>query len=129
MTHPNEDLYRKGFEAFQKGDIETVKNQFTDDIVWHVAGRGPFAGDYKGSEEVIGVFGRQAEATGGTFQLELHDVFANDEHAVALVRATAQRNGKSLDDRGVHVVHLRDGKIAESWFHVMDQYAADEFFA
>jgi ketosteroid isomerase-like protein len=129
MAHPNEDLYRKGFEAFQTGDIETVKNQFTDDIVWHVAGRGPFAGDYKGSEEVIGVFGRQAEATGGPVQLALPEVLANEAHAVAHVRATAQRTGTSHADRGVHVVHLRDGKIAESWFHVMDQYAADEFFA
>lgn len=129
MAHPNEDLYRRGFEAFQKGDVETLKDHFADDIVWHVAGRGPFAGDYKGWGEVIGLFGKQVEATGGTLKLELHDLFANDEHAVALVRTTAQRNGKSLDDRGVHVVHLRDGKIAESWFHFMDQYEVDEFFA
>jgi ketosteroid isomerase-like protein len=129
MAHPNEDLYRQGFEAFQKGDTETLKNHFTDDIVWHVAGRGPFAGDHKGWEEVIGLFGRQMEATGGTLKLELHDLFADDEHAVALVRTTAERNGKRLDDSGVHVVHIRDGRLAESWFHVMDQYRVDEFFA
>jgi uncharacterized protein len=129
MAHPNEELYREGFEAFQKGDTETVKGQFADDIVWHVGGRSPFAGDYKGSEEVIGLFGRQMEATGGTFKLELHDLLANDEHVVALVRTTAERNGKTLNQPGVHVVHIRDGKLAESWFHPSDQYAADEFFA
>lgn len=129
MAHPNEELYRRGFEAFQKGDMETLKDHFSDDIVWHVAGRSPFAGDYKGWGEVMGLFGRQVEATGGTLKLELHDLFANDEHAVALVRTTAQRNGKALDDPGVHVVHIRDGKLAESWFHAMDQYAVDEFFA
>jgi ketosteroid isomerase-like protein len=129
MSHPNEDLYRKGFEAFQKGNTEALKDHFADDIVWHVAGRSPFAGDYKGRGEVMALFGRQMEATGGTLKLELHDLFANDEHAVALVRTTAERNGKTLDDAGVHVVHIRDGKLAESWFHAMDQYTVDEFFA
>lgn len=129
MTHPNEELYRKGFEAFQKGDTETLKDHFADDIIWHVGGQGPFAGDYKGSGEVISLFGRQVEATGGTFKLELHDLLANDEHVVALVRTTAERNGKRLNDPGVHVVHVRDGKLAESWFHASDQYAVDEFFS
>jgi ketosteroid isomerase-like protein len=129
MAHPNEELYRKGFEAFQKGDTEALKDHFAEDIVWHVAGRSPFAGDYKGSAEVLGLFGKQVEATGGTFKLELHDLLANDEHVVALVRTTAERSGKRLNDPGVHVVHVRDGKLAESWFHASDQYAVDEFFA
>lgn len=129
MPHPNEELYRKGFEAFQKGDTETLKDHFAEDIVWHVAGRGPFAGDYKGIAEVIGLFGRQMESTGGTLKLELHDLLADDEHVVALVRTTADRNGKRINDPGVHVVHVRDGKLSESWFHPSDQYAVDEFFA
>jgi uncharacterized protein len=129
MAHPNEELYRRGLEAFQRGDVDSLKDHFTDDVVWHVAGRSPVAGDYKGMGEVLGLFGKQAEATGGTLKLELHDVFANDEHAVGLLRITAERGGKNLDDRGVHVCHLRDGKIAESWYHVMDQYTVDEFWA
>jgi ketosteroid isomerase-like protein len=129
MAHSNEDLYRRGLEAFQKGDLDTLRGHLAEDVVWHVTGRSQFAGDHKGLGEVLGLFGRQVEATGGTFRLELHDLFANDEHAVALVRTTAERNGKRLDDPGVHVVHIRNGKLAESWFHAMDQYAVDEFFA
>jgi uncharacterized protein len=129
MAHPNEELYRKGFEAFQNRDMETLKSHFTDDIVWHVSGRSPLAGDYKGWEEVSGFFMRQAEATGGTLELELHDLFANDDHIVALLRTKAERNGKRLDDPGVHVVHVRNGKLAESWYHNLDQYALDEFLA
>ena len=34
MGHPNEAVIRKGYEAFSKGDIETLQNEiFTDDIV------------------------------------------------------------------------------------------------
>jgi ketosteroid isomerase-like protein len=129
MAHSNEDLYRRGLEAFQKGDLDTLRGHLAEDVVWHVTGRSQFAGDHKGVAEVLQLFGRQAEATGGTLNLELHDVCANDEHAVGLLRLTAERNGRRLDDRGAHVVHIRDGKIVESWYHPMDQYAVDEFFA
>jgi hypothetical protein len=40
MAHPNEDLARKGYEAFMKADMQKVSDFFADDIVWHVGGRG-----------------------------------------------------------------------------------------
>ena len=58
-----------------------------------------------------------------------NDILANDTHAVVLARATAERDGKRLDDKGVNVWHLRDGKVTEQWLHPGDQYASDEFFS
>lgn len=40
---------------------------------------------------------------GGTFRTELHDVVANDEHAVALFTARADRTDRRLEDRIVEV--------------------------
>ena len=75
-------------------------------------------------------FGDQlAERAGGTFRLDLHDVLANDEHVVALTNATAQREGKTLNDNGAQVFHVTDGKVSEQWFHPGDQYASDEFWS
>jgi uncharacterized protein len=128
MAHPNEELVRKGYEAFQKADMETVRSLFADDIVWHVGGRSPLAGDYRGPEEVLGFLGRTMEMTGGSFSLEIHDLLANEEHGIALVVARGQRDGRSLDDRQVHVLHLSDGKVTEFWGHPGDQYATDEFW-
>lgn len=128
MAHPNEELARRGYEAFGKGDMDTLNELFADDIVWHVPGRNALAGDYRGKDEVIGLFGKTAEISGGTFKLEIHDLLANDEHVVALVRATGQREGSSLDDNAVQVLHVKDGKVTESWFHPGDLYANDGFF-
>jgi hypothetical protein len=36
MAHPNEDLLRRGYEAFGAGDIDTVLGIFDHGIVWHV---------------------------------------------------------------------------------------------
>ena len=129
MAHPNEERLREGFAAFQRGDLETVKGFFTDDIVWHVPGRSPLAGDYKGTEEVLGFFAKTMELTGGTFSIDVHDVLANDDHGVALVTTKGQREGRNLENRGVQVFHLRDGKVAESWLHPEDAYTTDEFWS
>jgi ketosteroid isomerase-like protein len=128
MAHPNEDLIRSGYEAFRTGDMEKLNELFADDIMWHVGGRSTLTGDYKGKQEVFGFFGKLAEGTGGSFRLEVHDILANDQHAIALVRSRGEREGKSIDDRGVHVLELRDGKVVEFWGYPEDQYAVDEFW-
>jgi hypothetical protein len=66
---------------------------------------------------------------GGTFSFELHDVLANDEHAVALVTVRGERAGKQLNDNMVQISHLRDGKAYEVWNPATDQYAQDEFWS
>lgn len=129
MAHPNENVLRKGYEAFAKADMQAVQDFFADDIMWHAPGRNPLSGDYKGKEEVLGFLGKVMEMAGGTFGLEVHDLLADDEHGVAMVVARAQREGKSLEDRQVHVLHLEGGKVTEFWAHPGDQYAVDEFWA
>lgn len=129
MAHPNEDLVRKGYDAFSKGDMDTLRELFADDIVWHTPGRSPLSGDFKGIDEVLANFARTAELSGGTFKISLHDVLANDEHAVSLFESSAQREGKSLTSRGILVQHIEGGKVKEGWLHPDDQYAIDEFWS
>jgi ketosteroid isomerase-like protein len=129
MAHPNEDLLRKGYAAFAAADLDTLRGLFADDIAWHAPGDNQLSGDFRGQDEVFGLFAKVAELTGGTFRLEIHDVLANDEHGVALVRATGQREGKSLEDRQAHVFHVKDGKVTEFWNHPGDQAAVDEFLS
>jgi ketosteroid isomerase-like protein len=130
MAHPNEDLIRRGFEAFSTGDMDTLRNEiFAPDVIYHVPGRSQLSGDYTGIDEVLGFFGKLFELTGGTFRVELHDVLANNEHGIALSPATGEREGKSLQDNGVLVFHFKDGRTSEVWLHPTDQHATDEFFS
>src|SRR5216117_2366440 len=107
--HPNEELVRRGYQAFATGDMATLNELFADDIVWHAPGRNQLAGTYRGKEEVFGTLQKVAELTGGTFKLEIHAILADDDHAVALTRATGEREGKSLDDNTIQVFHVKDG--------------------
>jgi ketosteroid isomerase-like protein len=130
MAHPNADLVREGVAAFQRGDLDALQRlYFAEDIGYHVPGRSPVAGDYKGTAQVLAFFGRLFELSGGTLQVELHDVVANDQHAVALLVIRAERAGKQLQDNTVLTCHIRDGKITEIWSHDTDLYAVDEFWS
>jgi len=128
MAHPDEELVRRGYDAFSRGDMETLREVFHPQLVWHSPGRNQLAGDHRGVEAVLGFFGRTMELTGGTFRVEVHDVVASDEHVVGLNSVAAQRDGKTLNGRNALVFHVRDGRATEVWQFWEDQYAADEFF-
>ena len=130
MTQPNEGMVRAASAAFGRGDLSTLRNQFmADDIVWHIAGTGPLAGDYAGVAQVMGVLGKIAELSGGTVQPELHDVLVSSDHTVALTTIRAQRAGKQLQLNVVHVIHSANGKATEVWTSSSDPAAAAEFWS
>jgi uncharacterized protein len=127
MAHPNEDVARSATEALSKRDIEGFLAHHTDDVVVHFPGRGPMAGDYRGKEQFASMFQRQMQMLDAPPELEVHDVLANEEHAVVLNRVSATRGGRTLDQEQVVVMHFRDGKISESWLHFAKQQEMDEF--
>jgi uncharacterized protein len=129
MAHPNEEIVRSGFDAFAKGDVDTLRQLFDQDAVWHVPGRSPLSGDHRGMDAILGFLARTMELTGGTFRAEVHDVVANDEHAVAIYVTRGEREGRTLESRDVLVSHIRNGKLAEAWLLSADLYAVDEFFS
>ena len=114
MGHPNEDLVRRGYDAFSSGDMQTLRELWHPDIVWHVPGRSQISGDHR-VDAVLGYFGQMMELTGGALRVNVHDVVANDEHAVGLHSTHAERAGKTLDDNNTLVFHVRDGKVTEVW--------------
>jgi ketosteroid isomerase-like protein len=128
VAHPNEELIRRGYQAFAAGDMATLDELFSDDVVWHAPGRNQLSGTFRGKEEVFATFQKATELTGGTFKLDIHALLADDEHAVVLTRATGEREGRTLDDNSVQVFHIKDGKVTEQWLHPGDTYASDAFW-
>jgi hypothetical protein len=128
MAHPNEDLLRRGYEAFGSGDMDTDLAKYDVDIAWHVGGSNQTSGDYHGHQEVMGFFGKLMELSGGTFHLEVHDILANDTHGAVLVTGHAERDGQTLVARQANIWHLADGKATEFWAFTDDQPATDAFF-
>ena len=93
-----------------------------DDVVWHYIG---------GSEPIRGKQAMAAAAGGQdwTIRAEVHDVVANDDHTIALVKAHAERAGRTLDHDTAEILHIKDGKCTERWAFSDDTARIVEFFA
>jgi ketosteroid isomerase-like protein len=71
--HPNATAYRCTADAFRAGDRETLAALIDEDVVWHIPGSGPLAGDIDGREALFRFFDRLRDVTEGTFTILLRD--------------------------------------------------------
>ena len=122
--HPNATLMRTALEMVNQGQIDAMADYLADDVVWHYIGG---AEPVRGKEAMLGAFGSAVR----DYEIvpEIHDVVANDEHVVALVKATATRGGKTFVYNTAEIAHVRDGKISERWAFSDDTAAINAFFA
>ncbi len=129
--HPSATLLRQGYDAFAKLDMAALTALFDENVVWHNPGNNIISGDYTGRDAVFAMFARTLELNRGTGSFEVHDVVANNEHAVSLLRADVSRPdvGKRLSVKEIHVFHLRDGKISEAWVFSENQRLNDDFWS
>lgn len=127
--HPNVELLRRAYAAYAKGDIEVLDDLFDDDVIWHVPGRNPVAGDHEGKEEVLGVLMKLMELTDGTARLEAEEVMANDTYGVAVVESTASRDDDTHTSRLVQVFRIEGSQIIEFWSYPGDPYGDDRFLS
>ena len=70
----NVAIMRRAYEAFNKGDMETLTEIFDESAVWHLPGRSSMANDYQGRDATLAYFGQMAQETGGTFRAELQRI-------------------------------------------------------
>jgi uncharacterized protein len=122
--HPNATLVREGLEAFNRGDMQSIDQFIADDVVWHQIG----------AETVRGKQAMAEVQPGGDVDWQItadvHDVVANDDHAIALVEATATRpDGRTLTYRTAEIMHIRDGKLTERWAFSDDTQRIIDFFS
>lgn len=127
--HPNEALVRAGYEAFVRGDIETVAGLLDPDVIWHVGGSSVLAGLYKGHGELLALLARLGEMTGGSISIAARDILTSEDHVIVLTTMKAQRGDRVLDDDGVAVFKIADGKATEVWVFAENQGAMDEFLS
>jgi ketosteroid isomerase-like protein len=113
------------FDAFASGDIDGMEAAFDDDVTWHAPGMNRFSGQFQGRAAVLGRLAEMREA-GISTRFDVHDVVANEEHAIALVHLHLEvADGRRYDQPQVAVAHVREGRIVEFWTMNQDQAVLD----
>jgi len=127
-TQENVELIRRGYEAFDAGDMDTLRELFAEDAVWYVAGNGVLSGTKQGREAILAYFGELATRSDGSFKVTLQEIIGGDNHIVGLQHNHAETNGKTLDADGALTFQLRDGKITEGREFYDDTTQGDAFW-
>jgi ketosteroid isomerase-like protein len=127
-TAENVELVRRGYEAFNTGDMATLSELFAEDAVWHVAGSGVLSGTKQGRDAILAYFGELGTRTQGNFQANVQDIVGGENHTVAIQQTHGESNGKTLDMGTVIAFVVRDGKIAEGREYFEDTATSDDFW-
>lgn len=125
--HRNVSLHRRGHDAFRNGDVETLAELFAEDTVWHWPGKSSLGGDFRGRAAVLELLAKLGEMV-DSLEFVDEDFLASETRTVSLSHLKATRDGKTLEYDLCEVVRWQDGKVAEEWVLVDDQYAYDEFW-
>ncbi|MEX0666435.1 MAG: nuclear transport factor 2 family protein [Acidimicrobiia bacterium] len=128
MADANEQLIRDGYDAFSAGDMEKLGSLFKPDIVHSVPGNNQLTGDYKGIDEVLGLYGKLFEITGGNMSVDLKSVTVDGDKVAAVHTNKAERDGKTLNSDTTLNFTIDGGKIARIDEVPSDQAAEDAFW-
>ncbi len=125
----NVELVQAGYDAFTRGDLGAVETLFHPEVVWHAQRLGALSGDHRGWPEVLRFFGETMEMSRGTFRVTVTERYSNPDGVAFMARSQAKRDGRTLDDRQMHVFKLRGDQAVEVWQFVGNGRFVDEFWS
>ena len=125
MPHPNANLYLRLTEAFHAGDVDALRDALSPELRWREAGN-PLE---LGRAEVLATLTRDRREVQG--RIDVHDVLADDEHVVAMIRVALRTDdGAEVDYPAIEVLHVADGLITDRWaFMDASPPEVDAFFS
>jgi len=130
QTMTNTEIVRRGYQAFNEADLETLTKLFSERATWTTPGRSSAAGVARGRDAVFTQFGRYGGETEGTFRAALSTVFeGEDGRVIGLHHNSGTRNGKKLDTDCCIVFEMEDGCVTSGVEHFFDLHNWDDFWS
>lgn len=111
MASENVELLKQGYEAFNRGDIDAAFELLDPEIEWVTDARVPFAGTYRGHDELRALIRDQQEVFGEVSWEPLEFFDAGDQVVVFVrQRARGQASGAEVEITVGHLWTIRHGK-------------------
>jgi ketosteroid isomerase-like protein len=119
MPAENVEIVRRGYEAFNRGDIQTTLALFDPRVEVHLSPEGremlgsEFSGVYNGLDGFMEFLG-QLQARWQTWRWEPEEfIDAGDDRVLVMVRmrATARGDGPDVDQPMAQVCTVQDGRL------------------
>ena len=115
-------------EALSRGDFEAAFETMADTIVWHMGGESSLSGIIKGKQALGERLGEFAKRSNGTFRVMTEWAASNDCFVAASLVSLAEKGNEKLNDPGIDLFKIEDGKIQEVWTFAQYQTVEDKFW-
>ena len=125
MSRDHDALVRRGFDAYNRGDVQESLETWAADAVWDWSkSRGPEAGIYRGRDE-IRAFWEKYLSTFDEIRFELVEVVElGDDHLVVDNLAHLRgRDGIRVDARSAWLMTVRNGELTTCTLYQTKQEA------
>ena len=113
-------------EMYAGADLGAVEEMLAEDVIWHVPGTSPIAGDYRGRKAVTGYFRLRRELAGGAIRIDTHGEAHHSEAVVQLADGRAMLGGADVVWRTAGIYRVAGGTIAEAWLVPLDSEHFDQ---
>ncbi len=125
----NLEVMKRGYEAFAKGDVATLKTLFAADAIWNQTETGVLPGNYKGAQAILEYFGMLAHESQGSLRVVPQTMAASGDLVFVLERVTGTRKGRTLDTTDVLVFKLNNGVVTEVSYFPSDHPVYVQFWS
>jgi uncharacterized protein len=109
------ELHRLQAAMYAGGPVEPLAELLADDVVWHVPGSSPIAGDHRGRPAVIEYFRTRRHLADNSMRLHPGEILADGDTVVQRVDGSARIGGEPVSWSTVGVYRFETGLVAEVW--------------
>ncbi len=119
VEEQNKEIVVKAHEAWDKGDVEAVKEIYSSDYIWHFAGEGELLSLDDLIEDIL-----WEEKTYPDKTVSFEDVISKGDKVISryVIRGTHKgdrgeipADGKKVEMEGIAIDRIANGKIVETW--------------
>jgi ketosteroid isomerase-like protein len=128
MTQLREDIVRRGYGAFGEGDMDALRSMFTPDVVQSQPGNNQTSGEHTGVDNVLALYGKLFELSGGTLVVELKSVKSEGDEVVSVHGVKAEHEGKTLEVDETIRFRFSGDRISRLDLTSTDEEAEDAFW-
>lgn len=120
----NLDNARAAYEAFGRGDLDALRENFAEDAVWVTSDELPLGGEVRGRDEILGNFA-QIPNYWSSFSVEPEEFLDCGEWVVVRGTQRAGNDSGEFESRFVHLLQYdENGKTIRGEFYADSAKAA-----
>jgi uncharacterized protein len=123
------ELHLRQGKMYAGGAVAPVLEMLAPDIVWHVPGSSPIAGDHRGWDAVAAYFERRRALADSSMRIQPGEAMVAGDAVAQFVAGTATIGGEQVTWQTVGAYRLAGGLIAEVWLVPLDLALFDRIWS